>query len=144
MSSIIEFFVAPHHEAAAAAVEFGPSRDPESPKYGNFDVEEALIEWEALLTGRSFDELVSAGEPEPVADSDGEGPFVLALSEALQDALAGADRARLDEVGGLWIEERAADGEEFDVEITAEILDGLATLARDAIGRGRRVYCWTA
>ncbi|MFB7292410.1 hypothetical protein [Actinacidiphila glaucinigra] len=146
MSTIVEFFVAPGHETAASVVAGGPGRAFEPLEYGNFDAEEALIEWEGIVTGRSFGELVDAGVPEAVAEAgDWEGPVVLAVSRALQDALAAADASRLAEIGEAWIRERAADGEVFDHEIVTEILGGLARLARGIGGRdGYRVYCWTA
>ncbi|MER7485620.1 hypothetical protein ABTY20_06840 [Streptomyces sp. NPDC126497] len=145
MSIIVKFFVAPSHEAAAAVVDGGPERTFESLEYGNFDAEEALIEWESIFSGRSFEELVAADEPEAVAEpDDGEGPMVFAVPRALQDALAAADRSRLAEVGRLWIQERAADGEAFDQEIATRILSDLAGLARDIGGRDHRLYCWTA
>lgn len=107
----MEFFVAPGHETAAAVVAGGPGRAFESLKYGNFDAEEALIEWEAIVTGRSFGELVDAGVPEAVADAGAwEGPAVLAVSRALQDALAAADASRLAGIGEAWIRVRAEEG----------------------------------
>ncbi|MFJ6769906.1 hypothetical protein ACIQOV_02800 [Kitasatospora sp. NPDC091257] len=118
MSIIIKFFVAPDDKAAAAVVEHGPGEAFESLVFGNFDVEEAMIEWEGILTGRSFEELVEADEPAVVADpGDGEGPMVLAASTALQDALAVADTPRLVEVSELWAQERAAEGEVLDPEV---------------------------
>lgn len=145
MSIIIKFFVAPSHEAAATVVDSGPDGAFESLSYGNFDAEEALIEWESIFTDRSFEELVAADEPEAVADpGDWEGPIVFAASAALQDALAAADQSRLVEVGRLWVQERAADGEAFDQEIAIEILSDLARLARGIGGRNHRLYCWMA
>lgn len=145
MSIIVKFFVAPSHEAAAAVVDGGPERAFESLEYGNFDAEEALIEWESIFTSRSFEELTAADEPEAVAEPDGwEGPVVFAVSKALQDALAVADQPRLAEVSRLWIQERAADGKAFDKEIATRILSDLARLARGISGREHRLYCWTA
>ena len=144
MSIIITLFVAPNHEAAAAVAEGGPGGVFESLSYGNFDAEEALIEWESIFTGRSFDELVAADEPEVVADpGDDKGPMLLAVSPALQDALAAADQARLVEVSQLWVQERAADGEVFDQDIATQILSDLARLAHGLRGRDHRLYCWT-
>ncbi|MFD8509505.1 hypothetical protein ACFV2L_43365 [Streptomyces sp. NPDC059687] len=145
MSIVIKFFVAPDNEAAAAVARGGPDRVFDSLTFGNFDAEEALIEWEIIFTGRSFEELVAADEPEFVADpGDGEGPVVLAASRVLQEALAAADEHRLVEVSRLWVAERAADGEAFDQEIAAWILSGVAGLAR-AIGEGEAgLYCWMA
>ncbi|MFE3270017.1 hypothetical protein [Streptomyces sp. NPDC059215] len=112
MSLIIKFFAAPTHEGAAAVVVGAPDGSFESLSYGNFDVEEALIDRECIFTGRSFDDVVAADEPGVVADpDDGEGPMVLAISEALQDALATASQSRLVEVGRLWVLERMTEGE---------------------------------
>ncbi|MGR3873002.1 hypothetical protein ACUXZZ_31150 [Streptomyces graminifolii] len=144
MSIIITFFAAPNHEAAAEVAEGGPGGVFESLSYGNFDAEEALIEWEGIFTGRSFEELVAADVPEVVADpGDEEGPMLLAVSPALQDALAAADRARLVEVSQLWVQERAADGEVFDQDIATRILSDLARLAHGLRGRDHRLYCRT-
>lgn len=70
MSIIIKFFVAPDHDAAAAVVEVGPDDFFESLTFGNFDAEEALIEWESIFTGQTFEGLVAADVPEVVADPD--------------------------------------------------------------------------
>ena len=144
MSIIITFSVAPNHEAAAAVAEGGPCGAFESLSYGNFDAEEALIEWESIFTGRSFDELIAADEPEVVADpGDGEGPMLLAVSPVLQDALAGADQSHLVEVSQLWVQERAADGETLDHDIATRILSDLSRLAHGLHGQDHRLYCWT-
>ncbi|MFC1436653.1 hypothetical protein ABUW04_00130 [Streptacidiphilus sp. N1-10] len=145
MSTIIKFFVAPGHAAAAAVVDVGPDDFLESLTFGNFDVEEALIEWEGIFTGRTFEELVSADVPEVVADpGDGQGPVVLAVSRALQDALAAAVEERLVEVSRLWVVERAADGEVFDEGIAVQILNGVAGLVRSIGRKSEGLYCWTA
>ncbi|GLW74688.1 hypothetical protein Kpho02_69850 [Kitasatospora phosalacinea] len=145
MSIVIKFFVAPDRDAAAAVVGGGPDGVFESLTYGNFDAEEALIEWESIFTGRSFEELVAADEPEVIADpGDGEGPLVLAVSRTVKDALAGADELRLGEVGRLWLQERAEDGEVLDQQTAAGILRALAGLARAVGGREDRLYCWMA
>ncbi|SEG70940.1 hypothetical protein SAMN05216223_108322 [Actinacidiphila yanglinensis] len=145
MSIVIKFFVAPDHEAAAAVAEGGPDGVFESLTFGNFDVEEALIEWESILAGRSFEEVLDDDVPETVADPDeGEGPLVLAVSRTLQAALSAADAHRLAEVSQLWVAERAAEGEGFDPEIAVWILRGLANVAR-AVGEGdESLYCWVA
>ncbi|MFE3286760.1 hypothetical protein ACFXJJ_27140, partial [Streptomyces sp. NPDC059233] len=81
MSIVITFFVAPDAEAAAAVAEGGPDGVFESVTFGNFDVEEALIEWEGIFTGRSFEEVLDDDATETVVDpDDGEGPHVLAVS----------------------------------------------------------------
>ncbi|SEL32658.1 hypothetical protein [Streptacidiphilus jiangxiensis] len=145
MSIVIKFFVASDHEAAAAVAEDGPEGVFESLTFGNFDVEEALIEWEGIFTGRSFEEVLDDDVPETVADPhDGEGPLVLAVSRTLQAALSAGDEDRLAEVSQLWLAERAADDEVFDPEIAVWILSGLANLARAVRERADNLYCWVA
>ncbi|XUL92079.1 hypothetical protein ACQ86D_40325 [Streptomyces galilaeus] len=145
MSTIVKFFAAPGHEAAAAVMDGGPDGVFESLSFGNFDAEEALLEWESVFTGRSFDVLVAAGQPEVVADPcDGEGPMLFAASKALQEALAAAGQSRLVEVGRLWVEERAASGEAFDQETATGILSDPARLAHGLRGQDHRLYGWMA
>ncbi|MFK4188606.1 hypothetical protein ACI2L4_32115 [Streptomyces sparsogenes] len=145
MSIVIKFFVAPDAEAAAAVAEGGPDGVFESLTFGNFDVEEALIEWEGIFTGRSFEEVLDDDVPETVVDpDDGEGPLVLAVSGTLRVALCTAVEHRLAEVSRLWVAERAADGEVFDPEIAVWILSGLADLARAVREGDENLYCWVA
>ncbi|WP_339133760.1 hypothetical protein WJM95_31105 [Streptomyces sp. f51] len=145
MSTVIKFFVAPDHEAAAGVAEGGPDGVFESLTFGNFDVEEALIEWESIFTGRSFEEVLDDDVPETVADpDDGEGPLVLAVSRTLQAALSAAGKDRLAEVSQMWVAERAAEGEVFDPEIAVWILSGLANVTRTIGEEAEGLYCWVA
>ncbi|MFF9337630.1 hypothetical protein [Streptomyces albogriseolus] len=73
MSVIVEFFAASDDVSAALALRAGPRRAFESLSFGNFDPEEAVVEWECLLAGGSFEELVDAGEPRLVAGQDDDG-----------------------------------------------------------------------
>jgi hypothetical protein len=140
MSIIIEFFIAPDDASAAGIEDRGPIGAFESVEYGNFDAVEAMVEWEAIFTGQSFEALVSAGEPRMI--SEGDGPLVFVASAALQGALADATPDRLTEVGELWIEVRAEDGEPFDPEMVDGLLGDLADLARTARTRDHSLYCW--
>ncbi|MFD8421684.1 hypothetical protein [Streptomyces sp. NPDC059466] len=70
--------------------------------------------------------------------------MVLAVSEALQDALAAAGQSRLVEVSRLWVLERMADGEVFEQEIATQLLGDRARLAQGLREQDRRLYCWTA
>jgi hypothetical protein len=66
MSIIIEFFTAPDDTAAAGIADRGPTGAFDSLACGNFDATEAVIEWESIFTGQSFETLVSADEPRGV------------------------------------------------------------------------------
>ncbi|MCX4733779.1 hypothetical protein [Streptomyces sp. NBC_01363] len=121
MSIVITYFIAPDDTSAANIVGSGPDGVLGSLSCGNFDASEAVIEWESLLAGQSFEALVASDEPHTIADPGDEGgPLVFVISAALQGAPAGASADRLAGVGELWIQERAAEGEAFDPE-TADI-----------------------
>ncbi|MFE3143132.1 hypothetical protein [Streptomyces scopuliridis] len=143
MSIIVEFFVAPDDASAALALQTGPGRI-ESLTFGNFDPEEAVVEWECLLAGGSFGELVEAGEPRIVADQGDGGCVVFALSARLSTALADAERSQLRDIAVSWAAQRAEDGEAIDTEIADGILSDLATLVGSARRRSQGVYCWAA
>ncbi|MFE7618067.1 hypothetical protein [Streptomyces sp. NPDC057496] len=144
MSIIVKFFVAPDDASAALVLPTGPLRASESLSFGNFDPEEAMIEWECLLTGGSFEEIVEADEPRVVAGRDDDGCVVLALSPRLSAALAGAGPSGLRAVAAAWVARRAEDGETIDVEVAEAILGDLADLVGGARRRGQGVYCWVA
>ncbi|WP_406837889.1 hypothetical protein ACICHK_19255 [Streptomyces sp. AHU1] len=144
VSVIVEFFAAPDDTSSALALQAGPGRAFESLSFGNFDPEEAVVEWECLLVGGSFEELVEAGEPRIVADQDDDGCVVFALSPRLSAALAGAERSELADVAASWAAKRAEDGEVIDVEVADVILGELAALVSGARRQGRSVYCWVA
>jgi hypothetical protein len=138
MSSINKFFLAPDDEVAATVVDGGPAGTFESVTYGNFDADLALLEWDSLLTGRSFDELLRASAAEVITDED-DGALIIAASVELQQALARASEADLRRVAQLFADEQAAEGETFDPDLAHKILTDLARLSRTA---DHRLYCW--
>lgn len=140
----MKFFVAPDDTSASLALQSGPGRAFESLAFGNFDPEEAVLEWECLLAGGSFEELVEAGEPRIVAGQDSDGCVVFALSPHLSAALADAEHARLRNAAASWIRLRAEDGEVIDTEIADAIVGKLAALVRSARRQNQSVYCWVA
>jgi hypothetical protein len=138
MSSIIRFFVAPDDEAAEAQVDGGPDAEHESVTFGNFDADLALLEWDSLLTGRSFDDALAASASAVIADED-DGAQVVAASLELQAALSRASAAELERVARQWAADRAAEGEPIDPELATEILGAVGRLART---EEQRLYCW--
>ncbi len=115
----------------------------EAVSFGNFDAEEAVLEWECLLAGGDFEELVDAGEPRAVAEQDGSGgAFVFAVSPRLMDALAHAAPDRLRDVAASWVRLRAEEDEHFAPEVADALLGSLAGMAGRARRRGHSVYCW--
>ncbi|MFE1837818.1 hypothetical protein [Streptomyces sviceus] len=109
-----------------------------------YDPEEAVVEWERLFAGVSFEQLVEADEPRLVADQADDGCFVLAISPRLSAALAEAERSELTDVAVAWSFQRAEDGEVTAPEIAEVILSDLAALVSSARRQGQNVYCWGA
>jgi hypothetical protein len=142
VSIIVEFFVAPDDAAAAGVLDAGPEGVFESVPFGNFVAGTAVVEWESILTGRGFADLVAFGMPRIVADAGGGSLCVVfAFSPALRAELAAADDARLDGVVSEWVRRDAGDGGAFDPEMARLILDDVAGLARLATREGHEVYC---
>lgn len=139
----MEFFVAPDDTSASLALQTGPGR-AESLLFGNFDPVVAVVEWECLLAGGSFEELVEAGEPRIVAAQDNGGGIVLAISPRLSTALADATHSRLSDVASSWTQLRAEDGEVIDTEIADAIVGDLAALVSSARCQNQSVYCRVA
>lgn len=102
-----------------------------------------MVEWECLLAGGSFEELVEAGEPRLVAGQGNDG-CVFAVSPRLSAVLGDAERSELEEAAVSWAAQRAEDGEIIDTEIASVILGDLASLADSARHQGQGVYCWVA
>ncbi|WP_066950326.1 hypothetical protein [Streptomyces lushanensis] len=144
MSIIVEFFAAADDASAALVLQSGPRCAFESLSFGNFDPEEAVVEWECLLSGGSFEELVEADEPRLVAGQDDDGGVVFVISPRLSAALAGAERSDLKEAAAAWSLQRAEGGEVVDTEIAEAILSDLAALVSSARRQGQDVYCWVA
>jgi hypothetical protein len=143
VSSIVKYFVAPDDESTAAVVDDGPDDSWDVRRYGNFDALTAMTEWESILTGRTFDEVLDGGGGSRflgTAEHD-DGPLLFAASPELQRALAEATPASLNELGQRWGQDRAAEGEDIDQELIAELLADVADLAGIA-GTDRLLCCW--
>jgi hypothetical protein len=98
---------------------------------------------EALLTGRTYDEVDAARGPlRPLSMIESGELMVERLSDSLVIALASASNERLAEVAVPW-----SRTEEFwghgDPEVLAGFLEELAELAQLAQASGRHMYCWT-
>lgn len=144
MSIIVQFFIAPDDASAALVLPTGPRSAFESLSCGDFDAEDAVIEWESLLTGNSHEALLAVGEPRVIAGQANDGCTVFAISDRLITALASTEQSSLDEVAELWVQLQAEDGDVFDTEIVSEILGDLAGLACRAIEQSHGLYCWVA
>ncbi|MFI2504746.1 hypothetical protein [Streptomyces sp. NPDC018972] len=142
MSSIVKFFVASPPNAIDSLTN-GPDPSFDLIEFGNFDAEEALLDWEAYLTGISFDELLDRGVPEVVAE-DGEGSFVLLISEALSREFTRISDRKIEEMAKWWVDEKSKDGFLIDPSIAMKILRDLAQLVRQERSSEENIYCWMA
>lgn len=130
MELTYEYFAAADDVVATAML----SMDWEQPTFSGELRFTELDDLEALLTGRSIAEI--AADPrygvhiaEKVDEDAGVAECgVVAVTDSLTHALATADAATLAEVGADWHDE-------------AEVR-GLVTVARHAVQRGHRLYCF--
>lgn len=137
VSIIVEFFIAPDDQAAAAILEGGPDGTFETFAVGNFDAITAIEEWDRILTGRATEDLERDDVTRIIA---GDAPFVIAPSTELQAALIAADRDELAATALQWIEQEELHG--YYPELFADILNELALLASTARKEGHALYCW--
>ncbi|MFF1961120.1 hypothetical protein ACFVWX_29630 [Streptomyces sp. NPDC058220] len=142
MSSIVKFFAAAN-EGAVDALAGGPNSSFRALSFGNFDAEEALLDWEAHLTGVSFESLVDRDFPEIIAEGD-EGASVFLLSDALVNSLAVASDSEVRELALWWVGEKSVDGFEIELPVASVILQSLVDLTREELQPGTHVYCWTS
>jgi hypothetical protein len=145
---LYDYFRAPAASTAAAVLERvgGPMGGPDAPVLDavdgkGFDPEVMLRTLQSLLTGVPYDEL-PWGEMLAMSD-DGDGPWIMQLSEELRDTLADAQASRLPAVAQQWVRT-----EEFwDQATAAEVLPFLGevtAMARRARQAGERLYCWSS
>ncbi|MET8411771.1 hypothetical protein ABZV34_27365 [Streptomyces sp. NPDC005195] len=140
MSNIVKFFVATN-DGAIDSLRIGPDSSLDSITFGNFDAEEAILDWESRLSGVPFESLVESDLPEVVEESD-EGALVLRLSESLVDSLGRASASQILDLASWWASEEKAG--KIEPAIAAGILQGLVELIREERRSGMFVYCWTS
>lgn len=153
MGLICDYFSAPSDESAAEVADRdgGPAgvltADATGPAFptvagGRIDPVVVLGSVTALLTGRTFSEVLAAGDRrDPVAMQDDGGQLVLRVDDTVVDALAGADDAALTAVVDPWSQTDELAGAS-DPDSLAEFLRDLAGLARGARAGGEGLYCW--
>lgn len=169
MGVLIDYFAAPSDAEAAATIDSvgGPGKPPsaESPRRGLFarkvkgaeavqpqgfrTVSDTGIDpvvqagtLEALLTGRTFDEVFDAAPSvPPVAIRDEGERVVLKVSDGLVDALVRSTPESLAEVAVPWSETEEFWGQ-GDAQALAGLLNELAELARYARSQGQALYAW--
>ncbi|MFC4911489.1 hypothetical protein [Actinomadura gamaensis] len=141
MSAVFEYFAANDDATAAAALEL--------PSLGALGTLEAkgiepavqLGTLEALLTGRTYDEVTEdARHAKLVAATPECEAVVVTLSDGLTRALAAGEPEVFARVAEQWARTDEFDGE-ADTEGLTVLLEDFCALARQALQCGRRLYC---
>jgi hypothetical protein len=170
MGVLFDYFAAPTDAQAAATIDWvgGPSNPPISihpGKRGLFGrrikgaedrpsgfrtVRDTGVDpvvkagtLEALLTGRTFEEILAGSPERPVAIRDEGQQLVLRVSEGLVDALARSAPESLADVAVPWSQTEEFRGQ-GDAHILGDLLVDLADLARYARSHGEAVYGWVS
>ncbi|GAA1400020.1 hypothetical protein [Oerskovia paurometabola] len=171
MGLLCDYFVAPSDDAAAATIDRdgGPGSTVATPRpqrrggllrqrvepvkeagpveaYPTVDAKgiDPVVQMgmlEALLTGRTYDDVVEAQPGNPVAVRNGGERVVVKLSDGLTAALAGASNDDLVRVADPWSKTEEFWGDGDPVVLAGALLD-LAGLARLAVERDQALYCW--
>jgi hypothetical protein len=156
MAAKCDYFLAADDDAAAATVEWpgGPAKPPSNGLFHKSEIEphptlalegvdpvEMMGTVEQLLTGRLSDDLLGDGcELDVASKNDGER-FVMRVSSGMQDALTLATDDELREVAEPWSQTGQFWGR-ADPAYLGELLVQLASMIRQGLASGRRVYCW--
>ncbi|MFD3803098.1 hypothetical protein ACFWTC_05570 [Streptomyces sp. NPDC058619] len=142
-----DYFSAAHDQAAIAVLQTlgGPGQaglDVVSLK--NIDPVVAIAQLEAVMTGCSYEEASERPRSGQLLSSPEDESFVVSVSDTLVDALASASRDDLVRFAELWSMTDELRQLGISVEVTVDVLEALAGLARRARASGLRLYCWLA
>jgi len=151
-----DYFLAADDDEAAATIEWpgGPAKPPSNGLFRKSEMEpHPTLELEGvepvammgtleqLLTGRLSEELLSDDTGLDVAAKENGERFVLRMASGVQDALTLATDDELRAVAEPWSETPQFWGR-GDPAYLGELLVSLASMVRQGLASGRRVYCW--
>ena len=133
-----DYFAAPSDEVAAATLDGGPAHlGPVETK--GLDPVVVMGKLEALLTGRAYEDVVDDERSALLLAMEGDGEvLVLTVTDGLRDGLDQA--GELSEIASAWA--RAEELSGWDPQQLAGVLRELQALARNAVSKGERLYCW--
>lgn len=138
MGVMYDYFAAPSDEVAAAVLDGGPVHlEPVETK--SLDPVVVMGKLEALLTGRPYDDVVDDERSAQLLAMEGDGEvLVLTVTDGLRDGLAQANE--LPEIAAAWAEAEELSG--WDPQQLAGVLGELQALAKKAVSKDERLYCW--
>jgi hypothetical protein len=133
-----DYFAAPSDEVAATVLDGGPSDfAPVQTKW--LDPVVVMGKLEALLTGRAYADVVDDERSAQLLAMEGDGEvLVLTVTDGLRDGLHRA--TDLDHAAAAWAE--AAELSGWAPQQLAGVLGELQELAKKAVSKGERLYCW--
>jgi hypothetical protein len=140
---LFDYFAAPSDAAAALVLDRDGGPDPDEFPVLPVKGIEPMVQLgtlEELLTGRAYAEIAAGPRAARMLRTRDER-YVVTLTDELQDALTAVDDDELADIAVPW-----SRTEEFrgvaDPGVLAEFLGSFADLARFAVERGERLYCW--
>ena len=102
-----------------------------------------LATLEELLTGVSWEDVMDGPRSGARIAATGDyEPWVASVTDELQQALAHRAADDFEQVAAAWVRSEELQFDDGDAEPLARFLRELAGLARDALNRGDRLYCW--
>ncbi len=101
-----------------------------------------MLKLEEMLTGRSFDELLTVKAVDVVTMVDGGVRLVVRLSAELQHAVTRLDEASIPSIATQWAAQDELYGVEADPGDATVALGELRGLWGMAVQRGWHCYCW--
>ena len=133
-----DYFAAPSDEVAAAVLDGGPAHlEPVRTKW--LDPAGMMVKLELLLTGRARDDVLDDERCAQALAMKGYGEVVvLTLTDDLRDGLGKA--SGLTEIASAWAQAEELSG--HDPQQLAGVLGELQVLAKKAVSKGERLYCW--
>ncbi|MEV7597249.1 hypothetical protein AB0O91_07620 [Kitasatospora sp. NPDC089797] len=110
----------------------------------NIDPVVAIARLEGVMTGCSYEEAGERSRSGQLLSSPEGESFVVSISDTLAEALATASPDDLVRFAEPWSKTDEIRQLRLGVEVTLDLLEALAGLARRAHASGLRLYCWWA
>jgi hypothetical protein len=105
----------------------------------------AMPRLEAVLTGCGDDEVSRRPRSGALISSpEGDGAFIVSVSDTLREALASATRAALVDAAGSWSQTDELRRSAITADTALQVLVLLSGLASRARSAGLRLFCWWA
>jgi hypothetical protein len=139
---MVRFFRAPARTAVADWNDAGVLADHLF-ECGNFDAEEAILEWESMASGMTVEELLANNIPEISWEGES-GSFIMEIPIATSSWLLRASEGDIGELASFWSRNTERYGQKISQENAISIIREVGRLVAEARRDGEAVYCWTS